>query len=60
MWPVMACLSMGVVIRMRWARVVAREASEEPAPEPGADANARAWRMTMLHLRAVSRPRAGR
>ena len=48
------------VIRMRWARAVAREAFADPAPEPGPDANARAWPLIMLHLPAVSQPRAGR
>jgi hypothetical protein len=48
------------VIRMRWALGAAREAFADPASEPGPDANARAWRMTMLHLPAVSQPRAGR
>jgi hypothetical protein len=31
------------VIRMRWARAVAREAFADPAPEPGPDADAHAW-----------------
>jgi pimeloyl-ACP methyl ester carboxylesterase len=31
------------VIRMRWARAVAREAFADPAPEPGLDADAHAW-----------------
>jgi len=31
------------VIRMRWARVVAREAFAEPVPESGPDSGAYAW-----------------
>jgi hypothetical protein len=31
------------VIRMRWARAVAREAFADPAPEPAPGTNARAW-----------------
>ena len=51
------------VIRMRWARGVAREAFADPAPEPDPGADARAWPVIGPRLpadRASGWPGAGR
>jgi len=51
------------VIRMRWARSVAREAFADPVPEPGADADAARWLVIRPRLHAEQTsgtPGAGR
>ena len=40
------------VIRMRWARAVAREAFADPAPEPGPGADAGGWLVIRPRLSA--------